>query len=127
MKPLEYLTHADRAKLLFELFPDDIAAFIGFAEDIINEIIDKPGTMRKVWQENIIQFELGQQLAPKARAIIDKYGKRLSKEATLFSDQLFDGLLAVLLIYCLLLYKKVCRPNRFTLAIQLFFIENKTD
>jgi hypothetical protein len=124
MKPLRNLNNVERAKLLFELFPDEMPQFLAVMEEITQKVLKDPDQLRTKWEGQLITVEFWFQLIKKSIEINDKYGKKLSKNSKLFSDQLFDGYQALYSSHCLHQYRKICPNQALAKVIDAFFNYN---
>lgn len=124
MKPLNNLSNADRAKLMFQLFPKEMPALIQYTKEQCKNIIDNETSVREQWQPNsIFTFDFWLALVKDAAQKIEKYGDELSKSSHLFSDQLFDGYICLAMCSCVLGHaKKRQRENPdYSVVVNLFF------
>ncbi|MBS1532552.1 MAG: hypothetical protein JSU01_19770 [Bacteroidetes bacterium] len=123
MKPIDDLNNVAKAKLLHELFPQEIPAFIQFVENMCLTIQEEADRQRTQWNNGLFTFDFWLSLVAEAQRKIQRYQAKLPHNASLFADQLFDGYLSVFLIHCLTLYTTVQQhPNRqFVLAVELLF------
>lgn len=122
MKPLEQLINTEKAALLFQLFPAEIPAFLEYVSNMNDTLKEEQERQRENWQ-GLITFELWMQLVNQAEQTIAKYGRQLHKSHRLFSEQLFDGNLAIYLIHCLISYVGIRKHDnaKFVLAVNLLF------
>lgn len=123
MKPLINLNNVERAKLLFELFPDCIPGSIQFIKAIADTISNNPSDLKQDWKENFVTTDFWIQLAKDTRQRIEKNGKELTKNSRRFSDQLFDGYNALFAVHCLkqFIKSKECISTSFANAVEMFF------
>ncbi|HVW96685.1 MAG TPA: hypothetical protein VHA56_12015 [Mucilaginibacter sp.] len=123
MKPLDKLTNVEKGKLLHELFPDEIPAFLQFTTGICIAIREQEQSYRAHWDNGIYSFDFWLSLVKEAQQKIEKYGSQLQRSSRLFAEQLFDGYIALYLVHCLLSYTTIRKhPNpKFTTAIDLLF------
>lgn len=111
MKPLNKLNNVEKAKLLFELFPEEMPQLIAFINDCTQSIINDPGKLKAKPIDQIDTTEFWQGLVDDAKRKLDLYGNKLAKRSRLFSDQLFDGNNSLYACYCLHEY---LRSNSYT-------------
>src|SRR5689334_463979 len=91
MKPLRTMNNVEKAKLLFELFPDEMPQFISVMEEITQTVLKDPEALRDKWEGQILTVEFWVELANTAIQIKQKYRTRISKDSKLFADKLFNG------------------------------------
>lgn len=123
MPALNQMYNVHRAKLLSELFPDEMPAFLDFIKELSDRITAAPDDLRKDWQENPI-IGPGDWLnyAAETSSIICEYKIKLAKSPKVFADQLFDGMLALYTCHFLQQYAEHSSTNEhFKLAVQLLF------
>lgn len=123
MQTLDKLNNVERAKLLFDLLPADIPAFIDFTKSLAEQVTENPDALREKWQTPLLNVEMWVRLAQAVYEAIKKYGSKLSKSGRLFSDQLFDGYLALFSVHCLQQFVQYAelKERRFKTAVELFF------
>jgi hypothetical protein len=123
MKPLNKLSNGERAKLLFELFPEEIPKFISFMTDLTQAIIQDPAKLKSKAIDQIHTTEFWQELVNTAQRRLRQYGKKLEKRSRLFSEQLFDGYDSIYAGYCLHQYiiKDEGLNRKFRNAVMLLF------
>ena len=123
MKALKYLTNADKAILLHQLFPEEIPALLEFIKNMSISLIKEQVHHRKSWDNNLFSFDQWLLLVGQTVGIIDGYGKKLHRRHRLFSDQLFDGYIACYTNHCVTVFATTTehRNRKFIQAIQLLF------
>lgn len=123
MKPLEQLVNVEKARLLHQLFPDEIPAFLQYMQGVCENIREQEPQQRRQWDNGLFSFDFWMSLVTGAEKKLMQYNGRLHKRSSLFADQLFDGYMAVYTVHCLTLYTQTKNhPNRkFTLAVDLLF------
>ncbi len=123
MQTLDKLNNVQRAKLLFDLLPADIPAYIDFTKSLAERIKENPDALREKWHTPLLNVEMWIRLALAVHEAIEKYGIKLSKSGRLFSDQLFDGYLALFSVHCLQQFVQLTelKDHRFKAAVELFF------
>lgn len=123
MLALNQMNNVHRAKLICELFPEEIPALLDFTKALSDRITAAPDDLRKEWKPNpLIGPNHWLYYAGETSSIISEYGKKLAKSPKVFSDQLFDGMLALYTCHCLQQYAEHHTTNeKFKLAYQLIF------
>lgn len=123
MKPLEHLINVEKARLLHELFPQEIPALLEYTNNMCLTILEDEQLTRNVWENGLLTVEAWLSFVEEVRSKIDKYGKRLHTHSRLFADQLFDGYTALYMVHCLTLYTTARKHSnhKFVLAIDLLF------
>lgn len=120
MKPLENLINVEKAKLLHELFPQEIPALLEYTNNMCLTIQENEQLARSQWENGLLTFDTWLSFVEEARRKIEKYGKQLHTHSRLFADQLFDGYVALYMVHCMTIYTKHSNP-KFALAIDLLF------
>jgi hypothetical protein len=123
MKPLTELTQADKAKLLHDLFPQDVPALLKYLKGVCEAMQDNPQVYHQLLDNRFASIDEWQSYTMDMNRRLEQYGNRFSTRSRLFGDQLFDGALTVFTLYCLKLYTQTVKhPNeKFTAAIKLLF------
>lgn len=123
MKPIEELSNTEKAKLLHELFPNEIPGLLAFTANMSLTLAEEADSQRAHWQNGLFTFDFWLSLAQDAHKRIQRYQPKMRHNSSLFADQLFDGYLALYLTYCLMLYTIPRKhPNtQFVKAADLLF------
>jgi len=124
MKTIEQLINSEKAKLLHQLFRNEIPDFITFTANTCATIKEEEQAQRANWDNGLMDFDFWLYLVNDAEKRIQQYGVKLYKSSQLFADQLFDGYGAMYMVHCLNLYTTIRQhPNRkFSLAVELLFL-----
>lgn len=124
MKPLNNLNNVERAKLLHELFPDEIPAILKYVKSLSMTIEEEKERLNSKWDNQLFSFPFWLSLAKDAEKKIDQYGEKLHKSSRLFADQLFDGYAALYLAHCLiqLTSQQEHQKKKFVKAVELLFV-----
>ncbi len=128
MKTIDQLFNVEKAKVMFDLFRNEIPEFLEYTEAIANKVVNDKEELLANWNNPFLSYHQWLQLAERVNGVIKKYGKNLTKSGNLFADQLFDGYLAIFSNHCLEQYgiNKAQSP-KFKLAINLFYLPVQTD
>lgn len=123
MKQLTALNNVERARILFELFPSEIPAFLEFQKSITDNLVSNPDQLKEKWENQFFNFEFWMSLVTEVQQKLEKYSYSLSKKSKLFADQLFDGYLALYSAHSLHEYITHQQPEnpRFVHAVEVFF------
>lgn len=124
MKPLDNLNNVEKAKLLHELFPEEIPAVLDFVKSLSVTIEEEREMLNSKWDNQLFSFAFWLSLAKAAEKKIDQYGVKLHTSSRLFADQLFNGYAALYLAHCLIqLTSQQEYPNKkFIKAVELLFV-----
>lgn len=121
MKPYKELTTIAKARLLHQLFPDDINNFLSFAEKIAIETIKKDGKISHTWNTTKVDPTLWYKEADVLLEKISNSRERLVKDSAFFSSTIFKGYLDFFPLHCLFEYT-VYSPNQKMIdAIEFLF------
>ncbi len=121
MKSIINISHEERAIVLFNNYQDEIKVFIGFAEDMVNLVIDKPEKVFKAWAELPISFDLLQKIAQTAKGKFDTHGSKLAQNAELFANELFNDSVFLLTVFCLMQFREVTSNKNFRHTLDWLF------
>jgi len=121
MKPFDELNIIDKARLLHELFPDQIQALIEFMLQTANEIITAPEKVKDNWGGKQFSADGWIELAKDTDRRIVRNFDALIKIKQRFSDQLFDGYTAMFTLQSMQDYLNTCKNSKFVEAIKFLF------
>ncbi|MBS1526298.1 MAG: hypothetical protein JST19_11655 [Bacteroidetes bacterium] len=123
MKPLKTLNNSQKAKLLHELFPDEMPAVVDFLKGYSEAFKEHEDMNRRAWKNPLFSFDFWLTLVNWTDTILTNNGKRITNSASLFADQLFDGHTAMYVTDCLKTYITIRRhPNtKFVHAVNMLF------
>ncbi len=123
MKTFRQLNNVEKARLLFQFFPEEIPAYINTVQGMCAAIQENEAEYRAQWDNGLLKFDFWLSLVARAEKVIKQYGKKLHSNSRLFTDQLFDGYQALFTIHCLRGYAVKLRldNNDFYKAFDLFF------
>lgn len=123
MKPLTDLLNTEKARLLHELFPQEIPALLKYMRGVCMAMQDDPLVYHQLFNDGFDTIAQWQDYTADMNKRLLHYGDRLSKRSRLFADQLFDGDITRFTLYCLKLYQQTIQhPNtKFMMAVELLF------
>lgn len=123
MKPLEELNNVERARLLYELFPEEIPAAVEFIHNMTITVEEEQERMRSAWNNLLFTFDAWLNITGAVRTEIEGPGKPIAQSCRLFSEKLFGGYSALFSGYCLALYVTDRKhPNeKFATMVTLLF------
>jgi hypothetical protein len=91
MKNLRSLTNTDKAKLLHELFPDEIPFLLDRITAVCADLKTNQEEHRKTWDFGLMTFDMWLHLSEQVDERINKYRSNMVKSSKVFSDQLFSS------------------------------------
>lgn len=91
MKDLRNFTNTDKAKLLHELFPEEIAPLLDRIQAVCADLKTNQDEHRKTWDLGLMTFDMWLQLSEQVDERIRKYRPNLIKSSKVFSEQLFGS------------------------------------
>ncbi len=123
MKPLQQLTNVERAKLLHEMFPEEIPAFLHFLQQFAITFREEQANARQRHEGQLFDVAFWLAKATEAEQKIDSYAGSLQDKAKRFARVLFDGDIALFSIRGLIEYVTVkVHPNsRFVAIVNALF------
>ncbi len=123
MKPLAQLNNVEKAKLLFQLFPEEIPAFLAFQKAATENLLRDPDQLKDERDNAFFTIEFWVKIAADTNKVLDKYKIRLAKRSRLFANQLFDRYTALYSTHCLKKYikHKIVTDLKFKAFVELLF------
>lgn len=121
MKSLNEMNNVEKARLLHDLFTDEIKRIIEFILQTANEVITEPEKIKDNWGGKPFSVDGWIVLAKDTDRRIVRNFDALIKMKQRFSDQLFDGYSAMFTLQCMQDYLQVCKNSKFNEAIEFLF------
>lgn len=126
MKTIEQLTNVDKAKIMFDLFRNEIPNFLEYITYIAHKVASDKDELIANWNNPFLSYQQWFSLSEQVNANVKRYGKSLSKSASLFAEQLFGGYAAIFTNHCIEQYGlHRAQFPRFAQAINLFYLPTK--
>ena len=123
MKSLEQLTNVNKARLLHELFVNEVPALLQYTKEICTLIDKDKDTIQAHWTNGLLTADFWFNLSNNANRTIKKYGNKLEKSSRIFGDQLFDGYAALFTVDCIIKYASQRSDNKkFIKAVEILFM-----
>ena len=123
MKTIDQLLNVDKAKIMFDLFRNEIPEFLEYTQTIADKVTQDKEELLANWTNPFLSYHQWLNLSERVNGVIKKYGKNLAKSSNLFADQLFDGYLAIFSNHCLEQYSiNKAHSPKFKLAINMFYL-----
>ncbi|WEK17851.1 MAG: hypothetical protein P0Y49_13690 [Candidatus Pedobacter colombiensis] len=89
MKTLEELTNTGKAKLLFDLFPEELPLFLEHLNNICIDLEERKEVLLKEWDNGFLSFHFWLALSNETLGILKRHKFNMMKSSTVFADQLF--------------------------------------
>lgn len=122
MKALESLTNTEKARLLHELFPDEISAFLEYLDKVCNDFQAHKQEYAKNWVEGFIPFNYWFSLAVETQGILKRHQFNMKKSSRVFSDQLFYTYTTIFVNDRIIKYADhACENEKFKVAVDLLY------
>jgi hypothetical protein len=123
MKTIDQLTNVDKAKIIFDLFKNEIPAFFEYTQAIADKVTNEQEVLKANWSNPFLSYHQWLTLSEQVNSIIKRHRKNLVKTGNLFSEQLFGGYLALFTNHCLEQYGTYkAQSSKFKHAIALFYL-----
>lgn len=114
-----------RARLLHQLFPEEITGYMELVEELNTHILAQMTVLPDKQDKFLdLSFEEWIAIIKDIDLRIKRYGIRLIRRSRLFADQLFDGYNALHMIRCLDIYCTIKKPSnlKFSQAATLLLL-----
>lgn len=123
MKTLKSLKNIQKAKLLHDLFTDEIPQFLEFLKQECETIEKEAEQIRAAWKQEFFSADLWISLSAQTLAAVRKNKTDFQKSSYLFSERLFDGFGTAFLAHKLNRYceTQCFSEPKFDVAVDLFF------
>lgn len=91
MTALSNLNNIGKAKLLHELFPDEIPQLLDHIKNVCADLKANKEAYQSTWDFGLMTFDTWLSLAEKAETLIDRHRTNMIKSSKTFSEQLFHS------------------------------------
>lgn len=126
MKTIEQLTNVDKAKIMFDLFRNEIPEFLEYVVFMADKVINDKDELIANWNNPFLNYHQWLSLSEQVSATVKRFSKSLSKSSNVFAEQLFGGYSALFSNHCLEQYGfHRAESSRFGQAISLFYLPIK--
>jgi hypothetical protein len=123
MKTIDQLTNVDKAKILFDLFKNEIPDFLEYTQSMGERISKDKEELIANWNNPFLSYQQWLSLSEQVGTAIKRYGKSLAKSGNVFAEKLFGGYAAIFTNHCLEQYGlHHAKSPRLARAIQLFYL-----
>ena len=124
MKAINQWTNTDKAKLLHELFPDEIPALLEDIQAVCAHFKANREAYAKTWDFGLMTFDMWLNLAEQADKLIGKHRTNMVRSSKVFSEQLFHSFDYTVLFVNDRIIKYAedkSKSNKFKQAVNLLF------
>jgi hypothetical protein len=123
MKTIAQLTNVDKAKIIFDLFRNEIPELLEYTKAIADKVAKDKEELLANWTNPFLSYYQWHYLSAQIKFIIEGHAKNLAKSGNLFAERLFDGNLAIFSNHCVEQYG-VHRAHspKFKLVVSLFYL-----
>lgn len=122
MKKLELVNNLERAKIIAQLFPEQMPTMVQAIKNYCQYVVDNEQAVKDGWNNGFISFEWWLNLCKALLKAIESNKKGIDKKVGWFTDQLFDGYLAIVSGHALIILAKDKDTHpKLQQAITLFF------
>lgn len=123
MKTLDILTNTDKARIMHDLFNDEIPAFLEYAQMMADRVANDEEELKANWNNPFLTYHQWRLLADQVKFLIRKYGKTLEKSGKVFAEQLFGGYTAIFSNHCIEQFgNHKAQSPKFKQAVALFYL-----
>lgn len=123
MQPLKVLNNMQKAKLLHNLWIDEIPEFLEYLAELTETVLNDKERIANEWNSPMLGVGFWLELADQVQKAVTEYPKDLNKNASVFAGHLFAGYTAIFTVHGLMQYialKKYTDP-KFKQAVELLF------
>ncbi|KRT15967.1 hypothetical protein ASU31_10690 [Pedobacter ginsenosidimutans] len=122
MKNLTSLTGSEKARLLHDLFPDEIPMILEQISAFCEDFKTNKEDYRQNWDSGFMSFNYWQSLAEETAGIIKKHGYNMNKSSRVFSDQLYFTYTSLFVTDRIIKYAdKDSKNEKFKLIVRALF------
>lgn len=123
MKSIELLNNVQKARLLHDLFIQEIPQFLGYLHELTDGILNDKEKIIEQWQSPMLGAGFWFELAETVQTALIEKTTQLTKSRDVFAEELFSGYTAIYTVHGLMKYRAHDNSahHKFKLAIQLLF------
>lgn len=123
MKSIDELTNTDKAKLIHQLFPEEIAPLLEYTTSLYVSLSENRAVYQREWsKKSIITFSFWLHLAGETEKLIKRLKYDMIKSRHVFAEQLCFNHNAIFFNECLVSYAKEKSINdKFKKAVDLLY------
>lgn len=125
MKTFKTFTNTDKAKLLHDLFPEEIPALLNEIQRVCAEFQKHKEKYAKDWDFGLMTFEMWLYLSEQANEIITRYRFNMVRSSRVFADQLCFTHAVLFINDRIIKYAEgVSKNEAFKLAVKMLYSTN---
>lgn len=122
MKALEDLTNTEKARLLHDLFPEEVKMFLEHLDKICADLEEHKDEHLKKWNNGFMSFNYWLSLVNETAGILKRHQFSMVKSSRVFSDQLFFTYTSLFVNDRIVKYADhISQNQRFKMAVELFY------
>lgn len=122
MRALSVLTGSEKARLLHDLFPNEIPLLLEDISLFCGDFKAEKEKYREKWNSGFMSFDYWQSLAEETAGIIKKHGFNMKKSSRVFSDQLYFTYTSLFVTDRIIKYaEQHSKDEKFKLVVQALF------
>lgn len=122
MRALSLLTGSEKARLLHDLFPNEIPLLLEDISLFCAAFEAEKEKYREKWNSGFMSFDYWQSLAEETAGIIKKHGFNMKKSSRVFSDQLYFTYTSLFVTDRIIKYaEQHSKDEKFKLVVRALF------
>ena len=122
MKDLKNLINSEKAKLLHDLFPQEVPPLLEFIDAWNHKLEIEQEAIRKDWNFGLMSFDQWFRLSRETADLLKRHRSNMIRSSRVFSDQLFFSYTALYVTDCIIKYADwESNSPKFKLAVALLF------
>jgi hypothetical protein len=122
MKALNTLTGSEKARLLHELFPQEMPELLDNIERFCRDFKAEKEFYREKWSSGFMSFDYWQSLSEETAGLVKKHKHSMLKSSRVFSDQLFFSYTSLFVTDRIIKYaEQYSKEEKFKQAVALLF------
>ncbi|RLJ77340.1 hypothetical protein [Pedobacter alluvionis] len=122
MKALIDLTNTEKARLLHDLFPEEMPLFIEHLKKVCEDFNVNKEQYAKKWENGFMGFGYWFSLSEETARILKRHAFNMAKSSRVFSDQLFFTNTSIFVNDRIIKYAEHISANeKFKIAVELIY------
>lgn len=115
------MNNVEKGKLLATLFPEQLAGILDCIIGEYRHLTDNEDSLRAAWNKGLTGFDFWYRYAEKVHDSVNRHGIRLTKNSSLFAEELFEGYCADFTIECIQKHAAWTPYSKYRQAVALLF------
>lgn len=122
MKPLDTLNNSEKARLIADLFPNEINLFLDDLKAFCIDFRERKEEFARNYSTGMVPFDYWQHLSAETDALLNRHMNSMKRSSKVFADQLYFSQTSLFVNDRIIKYaQRISQNEKFKTAIKLFY------